>query len=319
MEFKDYYKTLGLSRDAKPEDIKRAYRRLARKYHPDVSTEADAEDRFKEVAEAYEVLKDPKKRKAYDQFGKDWKAGQDFKTPPGWKREFRSEDEDLAGAESFSDFFDSLFGAGRGGVGGFDRGFGERATRGRDTEVEISVSLEDSYRGATQNLRIEMPQVDEQGQYRARSRELKVKIPKGVREGQRIRIEGQGGGGRGGASAGDLYLRVKFKPHKQFEARGRDIHLTLPVTPWQAALGRTVKVPTLGGEVDLKIPADSNSGKRLRLKGRGLPGKPPGDQYVELQIRIAAHMDDQTRALYEQLEALAPAPTENTQEASRDG
>jgi curved DNA-binding protein len=317
MEFKDYYKTLGLSRDAKPEDIKRAYRRLARKYHPDVSTENDAEARFKEVAEAYEVLKVPEKRKAYDQFGKDWKAGQDFKTPPGWEREFVYEGEEPAagGGEPYSDFFESLFGAGRGGFGGFDRGFGERAARGRDTEVEISIRLEDSYQGATQNLRIEMPEVDEQGQYRARTRDLKVKIPKGVREGQRIRIEGQGGSGRGGTIAGDLYLRVKFKPHKQFEARGSDIHLMLPVTPWQAALGRTAKVPTLGGKVDLKIPAGSSSGKRLRLRGRGLPGKPPGDQYVELQIRIPAHMDDETRSLYEQLEARASTHTGKAQEA----
>lgn len=307
MEFKDYYKTLDVPRDAKPEDIKRAYRRLARKYHPDVSTEKDAEVRFKEVREAYEVLKDSEKRKAYDQFGKDWKAGQEFKTPPGWKREFVYEEEGpfAGGGEPFSDFFESLFGHGRGGVGGRDRGFGQTRSRGRDTEVEISISLEDSYLGATRNFRIEMPEVDEQGRFRARTRELKVKIPRGVREGQRIRIEGQGAAGRGGAAAGDLYLRVKFRPHKQFEARGRDIHLTLPVDPWQAALGRTVKVPTLGGTVDLKIPAGSSSGKRLRLKGRGLPGKPPGDQYVELQIRVPARLDEETRAIYEQLEAQA--------------
>jgi len=309
MEFKDYYKTLDVSRDARPEDIKRAYRRLARKYHPDVSTEADAEARFMEVREAYEVLKDPDKRKAYDQFGKDWKAGQDFKPPPDWKGEFVFEDEGpFAGdGEPFSDFFESLFGAGRGGFGGFDRGFGERASRGRDSEVEISIALEDSYKGAVRNFRIETPEIDERGQYRARARELKVKIPKGVREGQRIRIEGQGAVGRGGAAAGDLYLRVKVRPHKQFEARGRDIHLTLPIDPWQAALGRTVKVPTLGGTVDLKIPAGSSSGKRLRLKGRGLPGKPPGDQYVELQIRVPADLDESTRVLYEQLEAQAAA------------
>jgi len=309
MEFKDYYKTLDVPRDAKPEDIKRAYRRLARKYHPDVSAEADAEVRFMEVREAYEVLKNPDKRKAYDQFGKDWKAGQDFRPPPGWKGEFVSEGEGpfAGGGEPFSDFFESLFGAGRGGFGGFDRGFGERASRGRDSEVEISIALEDSYKGAVRNFRIETPEIDKQGQYRARARELKVKIPKGVREGQRIRIEGQGAVGRGGAAAGDLYLRVKVRPHKQFEARGRDIHLTLPVDPWQAALGRTVKVPTLGGPVDLKIPAGSSSGKRLRLKGRGLPGKPPGDQYVELQIRVPADLDENSRALYEQLEAQAAA------------
>lgn len=315
MEFKDYYKTLGLSRDAKPADIKRAYRSLARKYHPDVSTEKDAEARFKEVGEAYAVLKDPEKRKAYDQFGMDWEAGQDFKPPPGWKQEFRSADEDIAGAEAFSDFFESLFGRGRGGGGGWDDRFKDARARGRDAESEIQISLEDSYHGTTRNIRVETPEIDQQGQYRARSRTLQVRIPKGVREGQRIRVEGQGGAGHGGGASGDLYLRVRFKRHKQFRAKGRDIYLTLPVTPWQAALGRTVKVPTLGGKVDLKIPAGSSSGKRLRLKGRGLPGKPPGDQYVELQITIPAHMDDKTRALYEQLEARASEPTGKTQEA----
>lgn len=315
MEFKDYYKTLGLSRDAKPEDIKRAYRGLARKYHPDVSTEKDAEARFKEVGEAYAVLKDPEKRKAYDQFGKDWEAGQDFKPPPGWEREFRSEDGDFAGAEAFSDFFESLFGRSRGGGGGWDDRFTNARSRGRDAESAIEISLEDSYHGATRNIRIETPGIDKQGQYRARSRTLKVRIPKGVREGQRIRVEGQGGAGHGEGASGDLYLRVTFKPHKQFRAQGRDIYLTLPVTPWQAALGRTVKVPTLGGKVDLKIPAGSSSGKRLRLKGRGLPGKPPGDQYVELKITIPARMDDKTRALYEQLEARASAHTGKSQEA----
>lgn len=315
MEFKDYYKILGLSRDAKPEDIKRAYRTLARKYHPDVSTEKDAEARFKEVGEAYAVLKDPEKRKAYDQFGMDWEAGQDFKPPPGWKQEFRSADEDIAGAEAFSDFFETLFGRARGGSGGWDDRFTDARSRGRDAESEIQISLEDSYHGATRNIRIETPEIDQQGQYRARSRTLQVRIPKGVREGQRIRVEGQGGAGHGGGASGDLYLRVRFKRHKQFRAKGRDIHLTLPVTPWQAALGRTVKVPTLGGRVDLKIPAGSSSGKRLRLKGRGLPGKPPGDQYVELQIRIPAHMDDKTRALYEELEARDATHTGKTQEA----
>lgn len=311
MEFKDYYKTLGVSRNAKPDEIKRAYRRLARKYHPDVSKETDAEARFKAVAEAYEVLKDPEKRKAYDQFGKDWKAGQDFKPPPGWSREFTFDEDSFAGAGEFSDFFESLFGGARRAGAGWDRQFRDLHARGRDTEVQIAIPIEDSFNGATRNISIETPEVDERGQHRSRRRQLKVRIPKGVTEGQRIRIEGQGGAGQGNAPPGDLYLRVAFKPHERFRAEGKDIHLTLPITPWQAALGRKVKVPTLGGTVDLKVPAGSSSGKRLRLKGRGLPGKPPGDQYVTLQIVMPEHMDQPTRDLYEQLERQASAePTE---------
>lgn len=315
MEFKDYYNTLDVSRDAKPDDIKRAYRRLARKYHPDVSKEPDAEERFKEVAEAYEVLKDPEKRKAYDQFGKDWKAGQDFRPPPGWQQQYSFDEDSFAGGEAFSDFFESLFGHARGGFAGREHPFGGGRAAGSDREVAISIPLEDSYHGATRNFRIEMPEADAEGRYTTRRRELKVKIPKGVTEGQRIRIEGQGGKGLGGARPGDLYLRVAFKPHGQFQPKGRDIHMTLPVEPWQSALGRTVKVPTLGGTVDVKIPPGSNSGKRLRLKGRGLPGKPPGDQYVELQIRVPDSLDAETRSLYEQLEARATGKTGKEQKA----
>jgi curved DNA-binding protein len=316
MEFKDYYKTLNVGRDAKPEDIKRAYRRLARKYHPDVSKESDAEERFKEVAEAYEVLKDSEKRKAYDQFGKDWKAGQDFKPPPGWEQT-AYKDGGFQGEEHFSDFFESLFGRGRGGFGGWDEGFtnarGNARARGRDAESQITISLEDSFHGAARNIRLESPEIDDHGQYKVRTRELKVKIPKGVREGQRIRVEGQGSAGLGGAASGDLYLQVTFKPHKLFLAKERDIHTTLQIEPWEAALGRSVKVQTLGGTVDLKIPAGSSSGKRLRLKGRGLPGKPPGDQYVELQIIIPSGMDSETRELYEQLEARSGAGAKHRQ------
>jgi len=319
MEFKDYYKTLNVGRDAKPEDIKRAYRRLARKYHPDVSTESDAEDRFKEVAEAYEVLKDPEKRKAYDQFGKDWKAGQDFRPPPDWEQQHSYQGGGFRSEEHFSDFFESLFGGARGGFGGWDNRFtdaqGDARARGRDAESQISISLEDSFNGATRNIRLETPELDDQGQYQVRSRELKVKIPKGVKEGQRIRIEGQGGSGVGGAASGDLYLRITFKPHKIFKVKERDVYTTLQIEPWEAALGRSVKVQTLGGGVDLKIPVGSSSGKRLRLKGRGLPGRPAGDLYVELQIVIPAGMDPETRKLYEQIEARSGARAKGRQKA----
>jgi curved DNA-binding protein len=281
MEYKDYYKILGVPRDASPEDIKHAYRRLARKYHPDVSKEPNAEARFKEVNEANEVLKDPEKRAAYDALGDQWRAGQDFRPPPGggaWQREYRFTAED---AGQFSDFFTSLFG------GGFGRG-GEDLfkQRGQDQTVRVQISLEDAYRGATRQLRLETPEIDKHGRMSTRSRTLNVRIPQGVTQGQQIRLSGQGTPGARGASAGDLYLEIDFQPHHLFRAEGKDIFLRLPVAPWEAALGATVTVPTLGGSVSLRIPAGSQSGRHLRLKGRGLPGNPPGDEYVLIEIVV---------------------------------
>ncbi len=303
MEFKDYYKTLGVARDASGDEIKRAYRRLARKYHPDVSKEADAEARFKEVREAYEVLKDEEKRSAYDRFGKDWKAGREFRPPPGFDREFSFSGGDFGGQrnEGFSRFFETLFGEGSPFGGEFE----DSAFRGRDVSVRISISLEDAYRGATRQLTIEP---SSRG---GRRRTLNVRIPKGVTAGQRIRLEDQGTAG------GDLYLEVQFEPHDTFAVEGRDIHVVLPVTPYEAALGRTVKAPTLGGPVDLKIPIGSSSGKRLRLKGRGLPGSPPGDQYVELKIVLPRQVDAAARALYEKLEKTQPYDPRRTVTRSR--
>ena len=307
MEFKDYYTTLGVERSASDDEIKRAYRRLARKYHPDVSTEPDAEARFKEMKEAYEVLKDPEKRQAYDRFGEHWKAGQNFEPPPDWGREFTFSQrgfDDGGGGEGFSDFFDTLFG----GRSPFERGFGRREHRevrmhGEDVNATLTIPLEDAYRGTTRQISLEVPEVDASGRLRREPRTLNVTIPKGIKAGQRIRLEHQGGPGVGsGAQSGDLYLKVEFEPHPIFEADGRDIHVTLPITPAEAVLGRTVKAPTLGGAVDLKIPPGSSTGNRLRLKGRGLPGSPPGDQYVELQIVTPTKVDRKTRALYEQLD-----------------
>jgi len=308
MEFKDYYQTLGVERTASADEIKRAYRRLARKYHPDVSKEPDAESRFKDMKEAYEVLKDPEKRAAYDQFGENWQAGQDFRPPPGWDggsaaggADFRGADFRGAGfgsAQEFSDFFEALFGGGRGREGGF-----ETARRqGEDVNARITISIEDAYRSATRQLSLDVPEVGPGGRLVRRRRSLNVRIPKGIMAGQRIRLEQQGGAGAGGARSGDLYLKVEFAPHPLYEARGRDIDTRLPVTPAEAALGRTVEVPTLGGPVDLKIPAGSGSGRRLRLKGRGLPGQPPGDQYVEIRLVLPPETTDEARALYEQLE-----------------
>ena len=283
MKFKDYYETLGVTRAASQDDIKRAYRRLARKFHPDVSKEADAESRFKEVGEAYEVLKDPEKRAAYDRFGKDWKHGQEFRPPPGWERQFNSGGGGFSGASGFSEFFETLF-----GHGGIRGARGPMRAKGSDQSVRIEIPIEDAYRGAMRNITL-------------RGRTLSVRIPKGVTEGQRIRLGGQGGVGPGGGPAGDLYLTVTHAAHPLFRADGRDVHLTLPVAPWEAALGATVAVPTLGGKVDLKIPRDSRAGRTLRLKGRGLPGRPSGDQYVALEIVVPPADSPEAESLYRKM------------------
>ena len=284
MRFKDYYETLGIERGASPDDVKRAYRRLARKYHPDISKEGDAESRFKEVGEAYEVLKDPEKRAAYDRFGKDWKHGQEFRPPPGWERQFHF-GGGPSGASGFSDFFETLFGQGR-GPGGFHGARGPARTGGGDQSAKIEIPLEDAYHGAARTITLHD------------GRTLNVKIPRGIAEGQRIRLGGQGAARRGGGPAGDLYLTVTHAAHPLFRAEGRDVHLTLPVAPWEAALGATVAVPTLGGKVGLKIPRGSRAGRTLRLKGRGLPGRPNGDQYVALEIVVPPADTPEAESLY---------------------
>jgi len=299
MEFKDYYAVLGVPRDATQDDIKRAYRKLARKYHPDVSKEANAEARFKEVGEAYEVLKDPEKRAAYDQFGNQWQAGQDFKPPPNWDTGFEFSGGGFTDAGDFSDFFETLFGRARRGRGGHrDRGF---QTRGEDHQAKILISLEEAYQGASRTITLKTPELDAEGHVITRPHTLNVKIPKGVTEGQRIRLAGQGAPGLGGGPKGDLYLEIAFQPHPLFRAEGRDIYLELPVTPWEAALGQTVTVPTLGGKVELRIPPGSQSGTKLRLKGRGLPDSPAGDQYVVLRIVTPRADTPAAKALYEQM------------------
>jgi curved DNA-binding protein len=305
MKFKDYYAILGVPRDASQDDIKRAYRKLARKYHPDVSNETDAEEKFKAVGEAYEVLKDPEKRAAYDGVGQHWKQGQDFHPPPDWEQRFNFRsggftDTDLGG---FSDFFESLFG--RGGRAPFADRSGFQG-KGRDEQAKVTISLEDAFQGAVRTLTLQSPAMDEQGRVITRTRTLNVKIPKGITEGQRIRLTGQGASVSGSGQSGDLYLEVMFQPHRCFRAEGRDVFLELPVTPWEAALGETVTVPTLAGKVDLKIPAGSQTGKRLRLKGRGLPGNPPGDQYIILRIVIPSADTDQAKAFYKKMAAELP-------------
>jgi len=309
MDYKDYYKLMGVERDAKAEDIKRAYRRLARKYHPDVSKEANAEAKFKEVQEAYEVLKDPEKRAAYDQLGSQWRQGQQFTPPPDWGRDFEFTTSSYGGREEpgFSDFFSSLFGArspfrGQRG-GGYGGGF---ASSGEDHAAKIQIALEDAFRGGSHTVELKAPQIDEQGHVTVKPRTLKVTIPAGVIEGQKIRLSGQGSPGAGGGPAGDLYLEIGFKPHPLFQADGRDITLTLPVAPWEAALGATIKTPTLAGPVDLRIPPNAKAGQKLRLKGRGLPAATPGDQYVVIRIVTPPADTPAARAFYETMQKELP-------------
>lgn len=312
MEFKDYYQVLGVGRDAGADEIKRSYRKLARKYHPDVSSEDDAEARFKELQEAYEVLKDPEKRAAYDRLGSDWRAGEGFRPPPDWEPDFGFSGGGYshAGGAGFSDFFEELFGARAGGgrrrAQGFSEGFSQGfSMAGDDHQARIRVPLEDLFGGVRRQITLRLPEIDGSGHLRERERTLNVRIPKGMRPGQRIRLAGQGASGLGQGPAGDLYLEVDAEPHRLFRLDGADLHLVLPVTPWEAALGATVKVPTLGGTVDLKIPPGSQSGRRLRLKGRGLPGRPDGqsagDQYVELSVRVPPADSDAARAFYERM------------------
>ena len=305
MDYKDYYAVMGVARDATQDDIKRAYRKLARKFHPDVSKAADAEVRFKELGEAYEVLKDAEKRAAYDQLGRDWRAGQEFRPPPDWDAgvEYSGGGFNERGQAGYSDFFESLFGrAGGFQAGGFARA-GQVRARGEDHHSKIDVSLEDAFNGATLSLQLRVPEYDAQGHLRERPRRLQVKIPRGVTSGKRIRLTGQGGAGRSGGPAGDLYLEVWLRPHPVYQVEGKDVFVNLPITPWEAALGGKVQVPTLGGRVDLNISAGARSGQRLRLKGRGLPvaGEPPGDQFAVLQIMTPPADSPEAKALYEKM------------------
>lgn len=299
MEYRDYYKILGVSRNASQDELKRAYRKLARKYHPDVSKEPDAEERFKQLHEAYEVLKDPQKRAAYDQLGSDWKAGQEFRPPPNWDAgfEFRGGGFTGADASDFSDFFESLFGR------SFNAGArpGHRA-RGEDHFAKIVIDLEDAYRGATRSVTLRVPVVDAQGRVQTQTRTLNVHIPKGIKEGQHIRLAGQGSGGFGAGPAGDLYLEIAFQPHPFYRVEGRDVYLDLPVAPWEAALGAAIKAPTPGGIVELQIPAGSANGRKLRLKDRGIPGNPPGHLYAVLVIVLPPADTEKARSFYRQMQ-----------------
>ena len=293
MQFKDYYSVMGVERSATPEDIKRAHRKLARKFHPDVSKEKDAEARFKELAEAYEVLKDPEKRAAYDQLGANYRAGQDFSPPPEWARRPPAGDAGFQpGEQDHSEFFESLFRGMHRGRGDTDRQRSHELfdRHGQDQHARIQITIEDAYQGATRTLHLRVPQQASDGQVRLEDRTIEFSIPKGIRAGQHIRLAAQGGPGMGRGSPGDLYLDVDILPHVLYRADGSDVYMNLPVAPWEAALGTDLEAPTPTGRVEVKIPAGSTSGRKLRLKGRGLPGtstgKPPGNFYYVLQVRL---------------------------------
>ncbi|MEB1361025.1 DnaJ C-terminal domain-containing protein [Xanthomonas campestris] len=288
MEFKDYYATLGVEPSAGEAEIKTAYRRLARKYHPDVSKEAGAEDKFKAINEAYEALRDPQKRAAYDQLkAQGYRPGDEFQTPPNFNGGQGFDYEEVFGnggaGGGFSDFFESLFAGQRGGrPRGPGAGAGPGAQTRGDTRAKLAVPLEAVYSGDSVRITITGKQLD-------------VRVPKGIQPGQVIRLSGQGNGG------GNLLLEIEHAAHPQFEVDGRNILYTLQVMPWQAALGTTISVPTLGGAVGLKVPADSEAGRKLRLRGRGLPGATPGDQIVELEILAPAPTDEAQKKAYRTL------------------
>jgi curved DNA-binding protein len=287
MEFRDYYKALGVGREASAEEIKRAYRKLARKYHPDVSKEKDAEARMQEVNEAYQVLSDPAKRAAYDRLGSA-QPGQEFRPPPGWDSGFEFSPRGFSSGDGgdFSDFFEELFGR-----------MGQR-TRRNDHYAKVVMDLEDSLNGATRQISLRAPREDANGQLVLEERTLNVKIPKGVREGQVIRLAGQGAAGNGRAP-GDLLLEVQFAPHPKLRADGRDLRLELPIAPWEAALGAVVPVELPSARLNVRVPPGARSGGRLRLRGKGLPSEPPGDLYLDLQIVAPPARTPKTRELYE--------------------
>lgn len=319
VRFKDYYETLGVPRTASAEEIRKNYRRLARKYHPDLNKSAGAEGRFKELAEAYEVLSDAEKRKKYDALGADWQQGQEFRAPPGWENTHfayrgappggggRMRAEDLHG---FSDFFETLFGGVGGGRPGTMGGFGTEyedadwGQQGDDQEADITISLAEAYRGGRKQIELQIAEVDAHGRVQRRTRTYGVKIPPGTTDGARIRLAGQGGAGQGGRPAGDLYLRVHLAPHPQFRVQGHDVEIDLPVTPWEAALGAKVTVPTLDGKAQVHIAPGTASGMRLRLRGKGLPrgaGLEAGDLFAVVQVTVPHRLSARERELFEEL------------------
>ena len=313
MQFKDYYQILGVSRQASGDEIKKAFRRLARKYHPDVSKEPDAEQRMQEVNEAHAVLSDPEKRAAYDQLGQAYRPGQEFQPPPDWDAGFEFSGsgfsaQDLAG---FSDFFTRMFGH----IGREPRGFrpqGGFHAHARDHHAKVLLDLEDSFLGAVRQISLRVPQVDPSGHLSLASRTLNVRIPRGVRAGQIIRLAGQGEAGTAGAPPGDLLLEVEFRSHARYRIEGADLHLDLPLAPWEAALGTVVDIDLPGGTLKVRIPAGAQSGRQLRVRGKGIPSTPPGDLLLDLRIVLPPADTPEAQQLYTTMaQALAFDPRQH--------
>jgi curved DNA-binding protein len=300
MKYKDYYAALGVERDASEEAIKKAYRKLARKYHPDVSKEKNAEEKFKDVSEAYQTLSDKDKRAAYDQLGQH-RSGEDFRPSQDWGSRFGG--ADAGEFVDLSDLFAGLSGSFRGRRGG--RGGAPFAIPGQDYEVAAQISLEDLVRGTEVSLNLSAPETDAQGRTRRVDKTIRVRVPKGATDGQRLRVPGKGGPGQNGGPPGDLYLDIALKAHERFKVAGHDLYLELPIAPWEAVLGAEIEVPTLAGKVQLKIRPGARAGQKLRLTGKGLPTPRGGngDLYCVLQILTPTTLSEQEKALYEQLRA----------------
>ncbi|WP_028574689.1 DnaJ C-terminal domain-containing protein [Desulfonatronovibrio hydrogenovorans] len=309
MEYKDYYKILGVNKKSSKEEVSKAYKKLAKKYHPDLNpNDPKAEDKFKEVTEAYEVLKDDEKRKLYDSLGPNWQHGQNFQPPPGYENvhfEFRG-DQQGAGFD-FSDFFETIFGGGfsRGGAQGFQRDpFSGRtfARKGQDAEAALELSLEEAYKGGSKSITLQEQVIGPDGRPMVQNKTLSVNIPPGIKDGNRIRLSGQGSPGMGSGQSGDLYLKVRIIPHPVFKLDGNNIIYDLPLAPWEAALGSMVRVPTLDGEVEMKIPQGISSGQKMRIKGKGMGrGSAKGDQLVRIMIRVPREASLRERELWEEL------------------
>jgi curved DNA-binding protein len=300
MEFKDYYAILGVEAAADDKVIKTAYRKLARQYHPDVSKHPDAEAKFKEVAEAYEVLHDVSKRAEYDELRLARSRGQRYEPPPGWQQNARASGNTKS-SQDYSDFFSSIFGSA--GSRAYQQEYAEPFhQRGQDAEIELPVFLEDTLAEISKPVEYVMSYHDAHGQLKEVKKSLKVKIPAGVTEGERIRLKGQGAPGVGGAANGDLYLHIRIVPHPLFDVEGHNLIITLPLTPWEAALGQKITVPTLTGQIQLTIPPNSQTGQRLRIKGKGLPGKSgTGDLFAVLKVVMPKQTTDEIKQLWTQL------------------
>lgn len=332
VKYQDYYQILGVSREATQKEIQAAFRKAARKYHPDVNKSPEAEEKFKMINEAYEVLKDPEKRKLYDQLGSSWKAGQDFKTPPGWEYTYNkagtggrtsgfyyTTGSDFGGFD-FSDFFKEIFGGGMGGFEGFSSGTGQARSwsqKGEDRETDLTITLEEAYHGTTKSIQLQVIEEQPDGQLKRSLKHYDLKIPKGTLDGNRVRLKGQGNPGIGGGPPGDLYLKVHIAPHKIFKVDGADLITEIKLTPWEAILGAKVDIPTMDGKVQMNIPAGTQGDQRFRLRGKGISKKSgTGDLYVVVKIAIPKNLTPQEKELVERLAQLSSFQPRNEQGGS---